>query len=120
MTRKERIKLSLNHKSADIVPYNITFTFQAAEKLRAHFNDPEFEETIGNHLFSVNALSRNKIIKPGFKQDDFGVIWNQTVDKDIGVVDELLLKEPSLKGFKLPDPKAAWRYENFGKSLGKH
>jgi len=120
VTRKERTKLSLNHKSSDIVPYNITFTLPAADKLKAHFNNPEFEEAIGNHLFNVDALNGDKIVKPGFRQDDFGVIWNQTVDKDIGVVEDLILKEPSLKGFKLPDPKAAWRYENFGKALEKH
>ncbi len=120
MTRKERIKQSLAHKNSDIVPYNITFTVPAADKLKTHFNDLDFEETLGNHLFSVDALCGDKIIKPGYRQDDFGVIWNQTIDKDIGVVEELILKEPSLKGLKLPDPKASWRYSGFAKGLEKH
>ncbi|MEI7905475.1 MAG: uroporphyrinogen decarboxylase family protein, partial [Candidatus Firestonebacteria bacterium] len=30
----------------------------------------------------------------------------------------ILLKEPSLKGYNFPDPKAAWRYEGFNKELG--
>ena len=120
MTRKEQIELSLNHENTDIVPYNITFTVEAAEKIKKHLNDNEFEETIGNHLYNVDPLCGDKVIKPGFRQDDFGVIWNQTVDKDIGVVEEFRLKEPKLKGFKLPDPKVGWRYESFSKTLAKY
>jgi len=37
-------------------------------------------------------------------RDPFGVIWNRTEDKDIGIVEGLGLPEPSLDGFRLPDP----------------
>nr|MBP8990148.1 uroporphyrinogen decarboxylase [Clostridia bacterium] len=43
-------------------------------------------------------------ISPGFWQDDFGVVWNRTgADKDIGVVDHIILTEPSLSNYRFPD-----------------
>jgi len=117
MTEKERVKQALAHKDTDIVPYNITFTEVALQKMKKHFRDEDFEGKLGNHLMSVSAFAPGKEVKPGYFQDDFGVVWNQTVDKDIGVIDDIILKEPTLKGYKFPDPKASWRYSGFKKQL---
>ena len=43
-------------------------------------------------------------IRPGYWRDEFGVVWNRTVDKDIGVVEEYQLKTRSLAGYTFPDP----------------
>ncbi|MGB9607569.1 MAG: uroporphyrinogen decarboxylase family protein, partial [bacterium] len=51
-------------------------------------------------------------VKPGFWRDEFGVIWNRTIDKDIGNPEPILL-EPRLKGYEFPDPDDPKRYAHF-------
>jgi len=110
MTRRERVIQALKHKSPDIVPYQIDFTQQEYDKVAAYLGDWDFGSKIGNHIESVSysgfleGRDHNVPGKPGYVKDDFGVVWNRTgVDKDIGVLDGLVLEEPDLKGFRLPD-----------------
>jgi len=37
-------------------------------------------------------------------QDVFGVVWDRSVDKDIGNVEGHVLPEPTLRGYRFPDP----------------
>ena len=37
-------------------------------------------------------------VRPGFWRDDFGVVWNRTIDKDIGTVVDYQLQEPLVGG----------------------
>jgi uroporphyrinogen decarboxylase len=40
----------------------------------------------------------------GYWKDDFGVVWNHNgADKDIGVIDGLVLPEPDMSGYKFPE-----------------
>jgi uroporphyrinogen decarboxylase len=64
--------------------------------------DPDYPDKMGSHVHKVRYQNWQEI-KPGHWQDYWGVEWNKTVDKDIGVVEVLLLPEPSLEGFKAPE-----------------
>ena len=48
--------------------------------------------------------------RPGFFRDEWGVVWNRTIDKDIGVVEDYPLQGRSLAGYTLPDPLDPLRY----------
>ena len=37
-------------------------------------------------------------------RDEFGVVWNRSIDKDIGIVEGLVLPEPTLRGYTFPNP----------------
>jgi len=106
MTLRERVYQSLQFQQTDIVPYHIGFTTAAREALARHLGDPGFEGRIGNHLATLSHRKSSPWtqIKPGYVADQWGVIWNRTVDKDIGVIANRILPEPSLHGFQLPDP----------------
>ncbi|MCL2404342.1 MAG: uroporphyrinogen decarboxylase [Defluviitaleaceae bacterium] len=115
MTRRERVIAALNHKKTDIVPYNIGFTQQAHDKMVKYYNDKNFASKIGNHI-SGCYYSGNPVPIPGmdgYFKDDFGVVWNRNgADKDIGIVEKLLLPEPELKGFELPQiPEESLRHD---------
>ncbi|MHB0997859.1 MAG: uroporphyrinogen decarboxylase family protein [Armatimonadota bacterium] len=106
MTPRERVYQALQFKDTDIVPYTITFTTGAHQRLAEYFGDPDFDAKIGNHLarFSHRKMVKWTQVKPGYFQDEWGVVWNRTVDKDIGVVDNMVLPEPTVSDLKLPDP----------------
>jgi len=114
MTKKERVRLAIAHQETDIVPYDIGFTIPAWEKLVNHLGrDPTIDE-LGLHIAHLGTTPEGAWVevKPDFWRDEFGVIWNRTIDKDIGNPEPILLK-PSLKGYEFPDPDDPKRYAHF-------
>ena len=45
-------------------------------------------------------------------RDFFGVVWDRSVDKDIGVVVDAPLKEATLQGYTFPDPLDSLFFDN--------
>gem|GEM_PF-48486 len=56
----------------------------------------------GGHALREIGLDGEVAGKPGYYMDDFGVVWNRTIDKDIGVIDNYVLGEPDLSALELP------------------
>jgi len=105
MTKKERVIAALNHQETDFIPYQVDFTHEANEKMAAFYNNKDFYAGIGNHMISAYYDGDPRPIpgKEGYFKDDFGVIWNRNgADKDIGVVESLMIPEPSLDMYKFP------------------
>ena len=108
MTKRERVIKALSFEETDIVPYTVGFTAEEHKKVSDYLNDPNFAEKIDNHIegcyysgFSQNASAN---LKPGYVKDDFGVIWNRSgPDKDIGVLDNLVMPEPDMRHYPFPD-----------------
>jgi uroporphyrinogen decarboxylase len=53
---------------------------------------------LGNGIGFFDELGDNRF------QDVFGVVWDRTIDKDIGNVKGCVLPEPTLEGYEFPDP----------------
>lgn len=105
MTRRERVIAAVHHKQPDKIPYNVYFTVQEYEKVVEYTGDPNYLDKIGNHLSSVSYDGYLFELTPGsgYWKNDFGVIWNRNgADKDIGVIDGFVIKEPSLKDYSFP------------------
>ncbi|HOV22612.1 MAG TPA: uroporphyrinogen decarboxylase family protein [bacterium] len=121
MTKKERVKYALLHQETDIVPFNINFTQPAYRKLTNYFGGEISEDEIGNHIVYIEPVSFNSWveIKPNMWMDEFGVMWDRSIDKDIGNPIPVL-KYPSIKGYKFPDPDNPKRYSHFSTIIEKN
>lgn len=118
MTRRERVIKAVNHIQTDFVPYNISFTQQQHEKMVKYFNDPDFENKIGNHILEISCSLPQVELSAGsgYWKDEFGVVWNKNgADKDIGVIDNLLLNEPDIKSIKLPNVNSEYLRKKLSK-----
>ena len=105
--RKERVVTAIQHKETDIVPYNVELTYEELLKVSEHLkiDKNNFFDYAENHLEKLDYNNVEKYKKPGYFEDIFGVIWNRTgIDKDIGVMDNILLKEPNLNNYIFPEP----------------
>jgi uroporphyrinogen decarboxylase len=112
VTPRERVLKAMRHEQPDRVPWHFTFTAPARRKAEAHYAAGNLDEILGNHLAVYRPHSFFlQEIRPGHWRDEFGVVWNRTVDKDIGVVDDYQLKTRSLAGYTFPDPHNPQRYE---------
>ena len=106
ITPRERVLMALRHEQPDLCPWQINLTQDARAKTAAYLGDPDFERKIGNHLAAYEDGWFIEV-RPNFWQDQFGIVWNRTIDKDIGNVAEYLLPEPDLSHYTFPQPDFA-------------
>jgi len=123
ITRKDRVAQAIAHRQPDRVPWHIALTIPAAQRLSSAVGVPipELDQWAGNHLYYVEPLADNAWteVRPGYWRDEYGVVWNRTVDPDIGVIEEYQLSEPTLAGLRLPDARDSRRWEDFERRLEK-
>jgi uroporphyrinogen decarboxylase len=122
ITPRQRVWQAIRHQDTDRVPWHLGCTVPARQKLEAFYGTTELDDVVGNHLakYRPRAADGLQEIRPGHFRDDFGVVWNRTVDKDIGVVEDFLLKERSLDGYTFPDPHDPGRYAALPGFIARH
>ncbi|MGB8212111.1 MAG: uroporphyrinogen decarboxylase family protein [Anaerolineales bacterium] len=105
MTKREIIHAVLAGKVPPYVPWSCGFTMEARAKLEEHFKPLDIEDALHNHILKLGSdigfftdLGHDRV------QDVFGVVWDRSIDKDIGNVVGSILSEPTLKGYTFPDP----------------
>ncbi len=105
MTKREIIKLVLDGKQPPYVPWSFGFTKEAKAKLQQHFGAVDLEEVLQNHLLKLGSdIGFFEDLGDDCVRDVFGVVWDRSVDKDIGIPKGCVLSEPTLKGYVIPDP----------------
>jgi uroporphyrinogen decarboxylase len=119
-TPRERVQQAIRHVEPDRVPYHLSYTRLAREKLEAYYGTSELDEVLDNHIVKYKPRPPEVQEAPGMWRDEFGVLWNRTLDTDIGVVETRLLTERSLKNFAAPDPHDARRYAGLPGFIAKH
>lgn len=105
MTRKEIVIQALNHHATPVIPYHMDFTAQALNNLKSYTKDPDIEGKLGTYLNYIQYWGWPTEIagRPGYFQDEFGVIWNRNgADKDIGVVDNCLIEDLEDYSYEFP------------------
>ncbi len=121
MNRKERVERAIAHQETDVVPWQIYLTIPQAHAVcrAAGCSENELDDWLGNHLFFVEPLAANAWVevKPGYWRDEFGVVWNRTVDPDIGIVSYYPLRGADLAECSFPDPQSSERWEHFEAQL---
>ena len=105
MTKRDVIRQVLGGATPPYVPWSFRFTKEAKEKLIAHYGASDLPRLLGDHILELGSdigffedLGNNRA------RDVFGVVWDRSVDKDIGNVQGRVLSEPVLAGYEFPDP----------------
>ena len=105
MTKRDIVRLVLRGGVPPYVPWSLGFTQEARQKLQQHFGCDDLEVVLGNHFLKLGRdigyfrdLGNHRV------QDVFGVVWDRSIDRDIGNVEGCVLPEPTLAGYQFPDP----------------
>lgn len=105
ITKREIIRMVLDGQKPPYVPWSCGFTKEACAKLKVYYAPIEVEDALQNHLLKLGSdigfftdLGNNRVT------DVFGVVWDRSIDKDIGNVEGCLLAEPTLEHYVFPDP----------------
>lgn len=121
MDKRTVMKMALEWKTPPYVPWNINFTIPSTERLQQHYAGRDLEEVVQNHMVNVGYdIYFYHDIGNDCVQDSFGVVWDRSVDKDIGVVRGQVLAQPTLKGYAFPDPVAPHVFAQVDENIKKY
>jgi uroporphyrinogen decarboxylase len=121
MTKREVVQLALTFERPPYVPWSFRFTKEAKDTLAAHYGSPDLQPFVQNHFVELGSdigffeeLGDNRF------RDVFGVVWDRTIDKDIGNVQGQVLPEPTLRGYEFPNPLDPRFFADIPEKLAKY
>lgn len=118
MTKRDVIHTVLEGKKPPYVPWSFKFTDEPKQMLMKHYGIKELDIVLGNHILNLGSdIGFFEEIKPDMFQDVFGVVWDRSIDKDIGNPAYVVLENPSLDGYKFPNPLDDRFFENIQSSI---
>jgi len=121
MNKREVVRMVLEGSRPPYVPWACAFTVPATEKLVAHYGTRDIHELLDNHIIGLGrGQGRFTDVGNDCVRDAFGVTWDRSVDKDIGVVKGCVLPEPTLAGYEFPDPLAPAFFEDIPAMLERY
>ncbi|MFB3883324.1 MAG: uroporphyrinogen decarboxylase family protein [Armatimonadota bacterium] len=121
MTKREVVKLVLDGQRPPYVPWSFGFTQPAYEKLVQHFGSADLDTVLDNHILGLgDEVGFFEEIGEELVRDGFGVVWDRSIDKDIGNVKGCVLPEPTLKGYQFPDPVSPRFFEGINDRIASH
>src|SRR5271169_4730412 len=92
MQKRDVIRLVLEGKRPPYVPWSMGFTQEAKAKLQQHYGCEDLEGPLENHLLRLgNDIGFFDDLGNHRVRDVFGVVWDRSIDRDIGNVEGCLL-----------------------------
>jgi uroporphyrinogen decarboxylase len=105
VTKREVVKLALEGGAPPYVPWSFRFTKEAKDKLIEHYGTSDLMGVLGNHILELGSdIGFFEDLGNNCVRDVFGVVWDRSIDKDIGNVRGRVLPEPTLAGYQFPNP----------------
>lgn len=121
MTKREVINMVLDFTPPPYVPWSMGFTQEAQEKLKTYYNTENPDTILENHLLPlgcgdrlVTQLGNDRV------RDYFGVVWDRSMDKDIGNVEGCLIPDPDISLYTFPDPLAEEIFSSIPDAIAKN
>ena len=114
MNNRQRVLTALSHKQPDKVPYDIRFTQKAHARMAQYYGDPDFASKLGNCFTWIRPyLGAESFVevRPDVWRDEFGVLWDRRIDKDIGVVCNRLVTPDNVNDFEFHDASNPAKYD---------
>jgi uroporphyrinogen decarboxylase len=105
MNRREIVIEALNHRETSPVPYTLDLTQQALARLIEATGDSAIGGKLGSYMAGVyyDGLPQPIPGRPGYFKDDYGVVWNRNgADKDIGVIEGIVVPDPENCDYVFP------------------
>lgn len=119
--KRNVVRLAIEGNSVPYVPWSLSFTHEAMEKLELYYGKGNVESALNDHFVCLgSATGFFEDIGNECVRDVFGVVWDRSRDKDIGIVKDLILREPILKNYNFPDPRDKRFFANIETQINKY
>jgi uroporphyrinogen decarboxylase len=121
LMKRKVIHMVLEGIRPPYVPWSCGFTLEARQKLQSCFAPLELEDALQNHILKLGSdigfftnLGQDRF------EDVFGVVWDRSIDKDIGNVSGSVLPQPTLENYHFPDPLDRRFYADIPAQIAKY
>jgi len=106
MTKREVVIDALGFRAPAYVPWAWDMTEQCRQRLTEHLGVDDPTEFIGSHVLPLGAdIGRFEDLGGDRFRDAYGVVWDRSVDRDIGTpLDWPICRPADLDGYDWPDP----------------
>ncbi|MCK9412668.1 MAG: hypothetical protein M0Q53_10225 [Prolixibacteraceae bacterium] len=105
MTKRDVIKMVLNGEKPPYVPWSFKFTKEPTDLLKDYFGVDDLDMPLDNHILQLGGdIGFFDYLGDDQYRDVFGVVWDRSIDKDIGNVKGCVLENPTLNGYTFPNP----------------
>ncbi len=106
MEKRDLVKRALMFQEIPYVPWSFRFTAEARKKLSGLAAGMDAEDYADNHFLELGSdIGFFEKMGNNLFKDVFGVVWDRSIEKDIGNVLVPVLSAPDLKGYQFPDPR---------------
>ncbi|MFZ4544288.1 MAG: uroporphyrinogen decarboxylase family protein [Saprospiraceae bacterium] len=120
MTKREVVKMVLDGQKPPYVPWSFKFTEEPKLMLQKHYGVDDLDEVLGNHILQLGSdIGFFEDLGNDQFQDVFKVIWDRSIDKDIGDAKGIVLPEPILEGYEFPNPLDPRFFANIESEINK-
>jgi len=103
MSRRVVVHAVLRGEPPPYVPWSFSFTQEARQRLETHYGTGQLP--LYNHLLELGScIGHFEPLGDDRYQDVFGVVWDRSVDKDIGVVSWPSSRWPTPSPGSVPPP----------------
>lgn len=120
MTKREIIKCVLDGRKPPYVPWSFKFTKEPQEALMEYYGTDDLDPAVGNHILQLGSdIGFFEELGDNHVRDVFGVVWDRSIDKDIGDVKGCILENPTLEGYTFPDPLDPRFFANIESEIAK-
>ena len=121
MSKREVVRTVLEHRVPPYVPWSFGFTAEARDKLVDHYGESDLGVVLHDHLVRLgDDIGVFEDLGNDRFRDAFGVVWDRSVDRDIGIVETRVLPEPTLAGYEFPDPLDERFFADIPRKLDQH
>ncbi len=114
MTKRDVVLAALQFQPPPYVPWAWDMTQPCARRLMDHLGRDNLSDFIGSHFLNLGeAIGRFEPVDENHFRDIYGVVWDRTVDKDIGTPVSWPIHAPrDLDNYEWPDPADPTWYQD--------
>jgi len=122
VTPREVVLEALAFRPPPYVPWAWGMTIDCARRLRAHLGVESLEDFRASHFYDCGTeIARFDRIDADHVRDVYGVVWDRSVDKDIGTpVDWPIRRPEDLDRYDWPDVRRDALYAHLPAQLADH
>jgi uroporphyrinogen decarboxylase len=122
MTPRERIKKAIAHEETDYCPYALGIGGALRDRLVKHTGDDRFDRAVVPHFAGVgsNYPNTGERVDATHYKDAYGVVWEESLRGELGVVNDPVLKTPSFEGYTFPSANVPEAFDSIPAQLSAH
>jgi len=114
--RKAAVVCAIRHQETQFLPYTFSWDDEdVARRLDDYYSGPEWRKQFSSYIIPVAAADDHRRVGepgPALRRDLYGSVWR--TDLRPVHLEEPVLKEPTLRGYRFPDPDQFFEHDVLG------